>query len=95
MDAKEGEEVDHINGNTLVNIESNLRICTHTENTRNNHKSTIKGVMCRNGRWRAWIRYNKKLLHLGTYSTQKEAGVAYNNAAKLLYGEFANLNKLD
>ncbi len=96
MNAKDGEEVDHIDGNPLVNVVSNLRICSHEENGRNKHTKTIKGVHWhkRDKCYTSSIRFKNKLIHLGTFKNIEEAAKVYNNAAKILFGEFANLNKI-
>jgi len=57
--------------------------------------SKFKGVTCdkkRPHQWRALIRKNYKLHHLGRFGTEKEAAMAYNKAAKKLFGSFALLN---
>lgn len=58
--------------------------------------SPFKGVCWRPipKRWKAYIKINKKQIHLGYFSTPEEAAVAYNNAAIKYFGEFANQNKL-
>lgn len=87
------EVVDHRDGNPRINILSNLRVCSRAENARNSHNDRIKGVWKqRNGRWSATICRNYKKVHLGTFDTVEEAAKAYNHAAQLLFGEFANLN---
>lgn len=105
MDAKTGEQVDHINGNRLDNRKSNLRIVNHTQNQWNrgalkNSSSKYKGVKyrtnCRNGHkpWRASITHNKKQHMLGCFFTQEEAALTYNYYAKKYFGEHARLNEV-
>jgi hypothetical protein len=96
-------EVDHINGNTLDNRRSsNLRICVHKNNGKNrsrskNNTSGYKGVIWRkdNKKWRASITSNGKKYSLGNFIDKKDAARAYNEAAKQLHGEYAQLNKVD
>lgn len=101
MNACEGEEVDHINGNRFDNRKSNLRICTHKENTRNNtipsnNTSGYKGVSWDKFRdkWKAYIIFDKRMIHLGRFESKTEAAKAYNRAAIKHFGEFAKLNEI-
>lgn len=99
MNAKEGMEVDHINGNTLDNRRCNLRVCSPPENKRNRKinkgsYSGYKGVDFKKNRWRARIQINKKSLFLGCFMTKEEAAEAYNIAALKYHKEFACLNIL-
>ena len=100
----DGHIVDHINGDTLDNRRSNLRICDAAGSARNvgksaNPKSSIfKGVYNRNEakseRWKAQIKVNRRLICLGTFGSEIEAARAYNRAALRYHGEFARLNPI-
>lgn len=97
MNTPKGMFTDHINGDTLDNRRCNLRICNRTENGRNrkkhkNCKSRYKGVYLEGRKWRAQIRIDKKLKNIGTFFSEKEAALAYNEAAKKYFGEFAKCN---
>jgi uncharacterized protein YegP (UPF0339 family) len=88
--------VDHINGDPLDNRRANLRVCKHGENMRNYRnawgKEGIRGVMkTPAGKYRARIRYQNKLFHIGTFDTQHDASIAYAFASSLLHGEFGSL----
>ncbi len=95
-----GYTVDHINGNGLDNRRCNLRIASPQQNSSNRRKikvktSKYKGVHKReNGKWRAAIRVNRKLINLGTFILELDAVNAYNKAATQYFGEFACLNIL-
>jgi hypothetical protein len=97
--AKSGEYVDHIDHNGLNNQRSNLRICTNKKNTWNSrsmgvHSSRYKGVSWdkRRGNWSSDIHPNGKHIYLGAFKKEEDAAKAYNEAALIHYGEFANLN---
>lgn len=45
--------------------------------------------------WLASIGFNRKLIHIGNFSFEEEAAMAYNVVARRLYGEFAHLNKVE
>lgn len=94
-----GMQIDHINGNRADNRLSNLRLATFCENMRNkrsrrNSTSRFLGVCQVRGEetWRAQINVDKRVKNLGRYVTEEEAALAYNAAAKVAWGEFANLN---
>ena len=93
--------VDHIDGNGLNNQKSNLRACSNAQNLMNrpsnkNNTSGFKGVIfdSKNQKWIAQIMVNRKSIKLGRFSDKKDAAIAYNNAAKIYFGEFAHLNKV-
>jgi len=99
MNCPDNQEVDHINNDKLDNRRENLRICSRSENARNIKKplhntSGFKGVSWRSDRkrWRAYLTYNNKYIHLGHFITKKQAMIAYNTMALIYYGEFAKLN---
>lgn len=101
MEAYEGMEVDHVNGNPLDNRKKNLRFCTRAENMWNRsinkvNGSGFKGVYWHNQRmkFQAQIGINKKRKNLGFFQTALAAAHAYNAGAKKFFGEFARLNKL-
>ena len=89
--------IDHINMNSLDNRICNLREATYSENSQNaraksTNTSGFKGVYY-SKEWRRWfasICINGKIKFLGYHPTPEEASVAYNKAAKEMFGKFYN-----
>lgn len=97
IDVPPGFHIDHINGNTLDNRKSNLRIVTNSQNQMNTSTRQgrrWKGISFHKSfrKWEARIWVNKKLLSLGCFETAEEAAFAYDEAARKYYGEYAALN---
>lgn len=91
--------VDHINGNTLDNRKSNLRLATkrtNAQNMKSNRGSTskYKGVCWDKFRnkWRATIKVDGKQVHLGRFLTEEDAAKMYDKKAKEFFKEFARTN---
>ncbi|RKR65562.1 HNH endonuclease [Yokenella regensburgei] len=79
--------IDHINRVRADNRFSNLRDVSHLDNTwnqsiRKNNTSGYQGCNFHKNtkKWEAKIRLNLRLIHLGYYSTAKDAGIAYQVA---------------
>lgn len=96
MDAPPDKEVDHINHNPLDNQKSNLRLCTHKENSHNMRPSTrntsgYRGVYFQkqNKKWVAFINLNNRMRYLGSFLNIKEALEVRKQAERKHYGEFA------
>jgi hypothetical protein len=100
------EYVDHIDHNGLNNGRSNLRLATFSENLQNKRKcgcmngkntsSKFKGVNWHSihNRWMSRIKINGIRKSLGSFKIEKDAAIAYNNAAIEYFGEFAQLNEV-
>ena len=87
--------VDHINGNTLDNRESNTRICTQANNSKNRIYKTSKGKVPgiyqqygENGNYSVRITVNYKSIHVGTFKTYEEAVKARLEVEEKYFGEY-------
>lgn len=95
MNAPDGIEVDHENGDGLNCQKYNLRFATHAQNAQNKRKaqgtrSQYLGVTWDQGkqRWRARVRQ----VFIGRYRTEIEAAKARDAKAKEMFGDFVRLN---
>jgi len=97
------KEVDHANGEGLNNQQFNLRICYRSNNAANKSKtksatsSKYKGVswIKRDNLWDVRLTKNYKQIIIGHFKTEREAAIAYNEAALRYFGEFAKLNIIE
>jgi len=91
---------DHINGNGLDNRETNLRPATVSQNLCNRPKTKAKTRSKYKGlewdktqrKWKVRIQQNGRKIYLGSFTTEIDAARAYDNKAKVLFGQFASLN---
>lgn len=85
-----GYEWDHEDGNGLNNRRSNLRHVTHRQNMQNmrnqNSTSQFPGVCWykEGKKWRATIKIDEKIKHLGYFEDEIDAATAYKDALKTI-----------
>lgn len=91
------EVVDHINSNRSDNRFCNLRAATFSENQHNrligsDNTSGFKGVNwdSHSKKWRARIRYKRRLYEAGSFSDRSEAAKAAAALRIKLHKEFTN-----
>jgi hypothetical protein len=92
-------EIDHINRNRSDNRLSNLRECSHRENSANrsmykNNKSGVLGVCYypKYQKWVAYIRADGRHKSLGYFDSLEDAEKARKDAEATFYGKFAPSN---
>lgn len=85
------DQLDHINRNRSDNRIANLRDVSHKQNGQNRSKrsdntSGHPGICWhkQNSKWRARIKHNQKLTHLGYFENLEEA-IAARKAAEKIY----------
>lgn len=93
------DRIDHEDRNGLNNAWTNLREATanqnqHNRTIRKDNPGRFKGVRRRRGRWEARITFNRRGIYLGIFETDHQAAHAYDEAARLYHGEFANTNAM-
>lgn len=93
MSPPEGMLVDHINGDSLDNRRSNLRLATYRDNAANSRRAAgatgfIGVTKTTSGKFYAAVQVG-----LGTFDTAEEAARAYDEKAREIFGEFAMTNE--
>lgn len=96
MNPPKDRVIDHIDHNGLNNQKSNLRICTISQNARNNiksPKSKYRGVRINDeGYIVAYARIDKTTRYLGVFKTEMDAAIARDKFVYENFGEYAQLN---
>jgi hypothetical protein len=98
LDAPNGVEVDHINGDRLDNRRINLRLCTKSQN--NQARRTQPGASGFIGvswyaprhTWCARVYANGRKVYCRYFTTPEAAARARDAAAREHHGDFARLN---
>lgn len=98
-----GMHLDHACRNKLCVNPDHLRHATPSQNGANTGKrrnakwSQYRGVCFdkSRGAWLASIVVNRRQRHLGYFSTEAGAALAYNEAAAIAFGEFAFQNDVE
>ena len=89
-------EIDHKDLDHANDRWNNLRPATHSQNIANTKaiaKSGLKGALEQaSGRFMSRIRFQGKLIYLGTFDTKEESNAAYAKKAKEFFGEFARVS---
>lgn len=94
----DGKQTDHKNHCGLDNRETNLRICTYSQNFQNkvSHSGTskFKGVAWNKNshKWQVQIMHNYQAIYLGLFNSEIDAAKVYDTKARELFGEFAHTN---
>ena len=88
------KRVDHKNLDKSDDSIWNFREATQSQNKANGsgyrtRKSNFKGAYQQKGRWTSSIRVDGRLIYLGMFPNEEEAGKAYAAAAVRYFGEFA------
>lgn len=100
-DIPAGKVIDHIDGNPLNALVSNLRLVGQSENGRNRKKrnksntSGFNGVSTtRNKRnpWRAYVKLMYQQIGLGVFPTAEDAAIAYDEYVWKRWKKYAYLN---
>ena len=86
-------QIDHINGDKVDNRISNLRVATPAQNAQNlrkarsNSKSGLIGTIWygKKNKWRACIRVEGKIKHLGYFEQAEQAHAVYIEAKRTLH----------
>ena len=97
MNAPDGYEVDHVNGDGLDNRRQNMRLVTHQQNLCNQlisskNRSGFRGVSWDKNMktWRAQITVHYKMKFLGLFESAESAHAAYVEASKMLHGQYGS-----
>lgn len=94
----DGIAIDHLDGNGLNNLRSNMLACRNAENTAramyryDGTKTPYRGVYPNGSNWAARISINNRVHYLGTFPTPEDAAHVYDTAAREHRGEYAVLN---
>ncbi len=80
INAKKGEVVDHINGDTFDNRRCNLRLVTYNQSAQN--RKNIKG-------YHYMLHIKKWVVTIGCFDTEEEAKIARREAEIKYFGEYA------
>lgn len=99
LNAPKGFDVDHEDRNGLNCRRSNMRLATRSQNMANqglmaNNATGFKGVRfhSRDQRYEASIGCRSKRMFLGYHDDPVSAALAYDSAARRLFGPFASTN---